>query len=143
MTDMDALGNETVAAEQPVSWLATTASNRAIRASIIIVNYNGGEKLASCLKSVSAHLDSRSEIILVDNASHDGSVDAVADHFPQVKLIRAGANLGFGAGNNLGVTHASGDYLIFLNPDTLVEENWLDALLAPMEGGTDVGLVTA
>jgi GT2 family glycosyltransferase len=76
------------------------------------------------------------EVLVVDNASEDGSPDAIKEEFPWVRLIQSGANIGFGAGNNLGVRHARGEYLVFLNPDTLVSDGWLDGLVGElMHGG--------
>lgn len=84
-----------------------------------------------------------SELIVVDNDSSEGNADMVADAFPEITLIRSQTNLGFAGGCNLGVRHARSKYLVFLNPDTLVERGWLESLLAPFEGDDRVGLVTA
>jgi GT2 family glycosyltransferase len=113
------------------------------RASIIIVSYNAREKLFRCLASVMQYLASDCEIIVVDNASHEGNADAIENDFPEITLIRSATNLGFAGGCNLGVEQARGTYLIFLNPDTLVDENWLQALLRPLETDEKAGLVTA
>jgi hypothetical protein len=111
--------------------------------SIIIVNYNTKEKLLGCLSSVSQAIPPNCEVIVVDNASSDGSAEAVEADFPEVILIRSAKNLGFGAGNNTAVPKAQGRYLVFLNPDTLVERGWIEALLAPLEADSQIGLVTA
>lgn len=119
------------------------AGGQSLRASIIIVNYNAEEKLLRCLDSVlnSSHPDC--EVIVMDNHSSDGIADMIEIDIPQVKLIRSLTNLGFGAGNNLAALRARGKYLIFLNPDTLVEQGWLEALLAPFDADARVGLVTS
>ena len=96
-------------------------ADRAPRASLIIVNYNGRDDLDRCLQSLEEAGEADYELILVDNASSDGSADHVAAHYPQVRLIRSEVNLGFGAGNNLGAAQARGEYLAFLNPDTTME----------------------
>lgn len=114
-----------------------------LRASIIIVSYNAKEKLFRCLPSVLRSMPSDCEIIVVDNASSEGNADAIEMNFPEVSLIRSKTNLGFAAGCNLGVRQARGSYLVFLNPDTLVDDNWLQALLKPLETDEGVGLVTA
>jgi GT2 family glycosyltransferase len=114
-----------------------------VRASIIIVSYNAKDKLFRCLASVLQFLTDDSEVIIVDNASSEGNADAIENDFPEVTLIRSTINLGFAAGCNLGVKQAQGEYLIFLNPDTLVDENWLKALLKPLESNAQIGLVTA
>jgi len=114
------------------------------QASIIIVSYNSQPYLATCLKTVLATVGEAGEVILLDNASVDGSADFVAARFPQVKLIRSDTNLGFAAANNRAVAQAQGRYVVALNPDTLVTPGWLEALLAPFEreGQAQVGLTT-
>jgi GT2 family glycosyltransferase len=112
-------------------------------ASIILVNYNGRGYLAPCLRSLLRAAHPGQEIILVDNASTDGSVRYVEQHFPQVWVVRNEANLGFGRGNNRGAQQATGPVLVFLNPDTTVEPGWLEALLAALEADPKAGLATA
>jgi GT2 family glycosyltransferase len=114
-----------------------------LRASIIIVSYNAKEKLFRCLPSVLRSIPGDCEIIVVDNASSEGNADAIEIDFPEVTLIRSRTNLGFAAGCNLGVRQARGSCLVFLNPDTLVDDDWLKALLKPLESDEGVGLVTA
>ena len=63
------------------------------------------------------------EVIVVDNASSDGSVEAVKDRFPQVELIENETNLGFAAGNNVGVKYAKSPVILFLNPDTVIKDH--------------------
>jgi GT2 family glycosyltransferase len=118
------------------------SGNRFLRASIIIVNYNAREKLLRCLESVLSYLQRDCEVIVVDNHSSDGIADSIEIDFPEVTLIRSKTNLGFGAGNNRAALRARGRYLIFLNPDTLVERGWLEGLLAPFDSDSQVGLVT-
>jgi GT2 family glycosyltransferase len=111
------------------------------RASVIIVNHNGRMYLRDCLHSLLQ--DCRCyEIILVDNASTDGSAEYVERVFPEVQVIRNKDNHGFGQGNNLGARWAKGEYLAFLNPDTAVESGWLEALIKVLEANPQVGLVT-
>ena len=114
-----------------------------LRASVIIVNYNGGDELWHCLASAVSSVPTGSEVIVIDNASTDASAEAIERDFPHVRLIRSRTNLGFGGGNNLGAQSARGKFLVFLNPDTRVAEGWLAALLAPFEADPHVGLVTA
>jgi len=101
-------------------------------ASIIIVTYNHREYLDACLKSVLKQ-DYPHEILLVDNCSQDGTVTFVQEHFPEVTVVESPDNRGYGAGNNLGVEHARGEYVAILNPDTIVEEDWLSSLLSPLK----------
>ncbi len=102
-------------------------------ATVVIPNWNGHDLLAKYLPSVidalADHPDN--EIIVIDNASTDGSAEFVASRFPQVRLIRCEKNLGFGGASNLGFREASNDIVILLNSDMRVERNFLDPLLAP------------
>ncbi len=113
-----------------------------LRASVIIVNHNGGDELRRCLASVVSAAPAGSEVIVVDNASTDLSAEAVERDFPPVRLIRSRTNLGFGGGNNLGANLAQGNYLAFLNPDTTVEAGWLETLVRVLECVPRAGLVT-
>jgi GT2 family glycosyltransferase len=108
---------------------------------VIIVNHNGRAYLDGCLRSLLASQEDGREIIVVDNASADGSADYLEGAYPEVRLLRADQNLGFGAGNNLAARQARGEILAFLNPDTVVESGWLEALAAALE--SSAGLVTA
>jgi GT2 family glycosyltransferase len=119
-----------------------SAKDQPLRASIIIVNYNGGVKVVQCLRSVFGLIEPGTEVIVVDNASSDGSADTVEASFPDLRLIRAGENLGFGAGNNLGAARARGRYLVFLNPDTVVCGRWLRKMLDVLDEDNEAGLVT-
>lgn len=102
-----------------------------MKLSVVILNYNVKYFIDLCLQSVvAATKNIDAEIIVVDNASIDGSVLWIKSQFPQVKLIENKENLGFPKGNNIGVSHAKGEYICILNPDTIVGENtFYDALL--------------
>jgi hypothetical protein len=115
----------------------------AVHASVIIVNYNGGGKLERCLEAVLATVGPEAEVLMVDNASTDGSAEIAQARFPAVRLVCAGENLGFGGGNNLGAQQARGEYLIFLNPDTVALPGWAEALCAPLAADAQIGLVTS
>lgn len=89
--------------------------------SIIIVNYNTRSLLADCIASVQQNVRNvEYEIIIVDNASTDGSESFIKTEFPEVIWVNAGENIGFGCANNLGVQCATGDYLFLLNSDTIL-----------------------
>ncbi len=88
--------------------------------SFIIVSYNTVDYLRECLESVYKHTNNIHEVIVVDNDSHDGSIAMVKNEFPDVKLIETGENLGFGVGNNVGVEHATGEYVMLFNSDALL-----------------------
>src|SRR5690348_12526562 len=92
--------------------------------SIIIVNYNTKDLLSNCIGSIYSNTkDVDFEIIIVDNASIDGSQELIKEKFPEVVLIESEVNLGFGKANNLGAEFAKGDYLFLLNSDTILQNN--------------------
>jgi GT2 family glycosyltransferase len=105
-------------------------------ASVIIVTYNHLHYLDRCIGAV-ARQDHPHEIIIVDNDSTDGTPEFIEKNYPTVRVIR-NKNTGYGAGNNLGVRYAAGKYVVILNPDTVVEEDWLKNLLGPVQSGQQV-----
>jgi len=113
-----------------------------VRTSIIIVYYNQIDLLFDCLTSLIPTLSSSDEVIIVDNASQEQRNNEISNLFPFVKLIKNERNIGFGGGNNLGVEHAKGKYFAFLNPDTVVENGWLDHLIQTLETHPRVGMIT-
>ena len=109
--------------------------------SIIIVNYNVKEFILNLLHSIKkASFNISSEIIVIDNASDDGSGDAIKEKFPSVKLIENKKNIGFGAANNKGLELAQGDYILFINPDCIVSEDTFDKMISFFENNKDCGL---
>jgi GT2 family glycosyltransferase len=113
------------------------------RATVIIVNTNERHHLERCLPSVLDQDYADFEVLVVDNASTDGSVEYVRRCFPQVRIVQNSENLGYVGANNAGFEHASGDYLVVLNPDTLVERDWLRELLHPLAARPAAGLATS
>lgn len=114
------------------------------KVSIIIVNYNTRELLCATLDSIFEHTsDLEFEVIVVDNASVDGSVEAVRALEPnrQVQLIVSTENLGFGRANNLGVANSSGEYIFYLNSDTLLRNNAVKILSQALDGNPRWGAV--
>lgn len=112
--------------------------------SVIILNYNGKKFLNSCLKSVLKNNYPNFEVILVDNGSKDGSAELAGTLFggdSRLKIITLGRNMGFAAGNNIGIEHSRGDYIMFLNNDTIVEQQFLAELVKVLEEQSDVGVV--
>ena len=100
---------------------------------IIIVNWNAGQQLASCIDSIRKYGNGLvSKVIVVDNGSTDGS-DSAIDDGDDVLLLRAGENLGFGRACNLGARYADSKYLLFLNPDAELMLNTLDEVVSFME----------
>jgi GT2 family glycosyltransferase len=104
-----------------------------VGASVLIVNWNGREHLEACLAALRAQNYRDHEVILVDNASSDGSVDFVRERFPEVRVLETGTNLGYAGGNNRGLELARGRYVAVLNADTEVAPTWLAELIAAIE----------
>ncbi len=109
--------------------------------SIIIVSWNARENLEECLSSLLKISYKNYEVILVDNGSKDNSVKFIKRNFPIVKIIESGKNLGFAGGNNLGLEKAQGEYVLFLNNDTIVTKDFLYKLVEFMEKREDVGII--
>ncbi len=102
--------------------------------SIIIVNWNACDLLRHCLSSIEANrCDLSMEVIVVDNASSDASIQMVEHEFPQVKLIASQENLGYTGGNNLGAKHVRGRYLLILNPDTEIVGDALQKMVCYLD----------
>ena len=114
--------------------------------SIIIVNFNGKRFLNECLSTVLGTKYPNFEVIFVDNASTDKSLDLVNKLFAKnkcLKIIRNSKNLGFGPANNVGFKQAKGDYIVFLNNDTSVESEWLATLVDALENDETIGLASS
>lgn len=108
--------------------------------SVIIVSFNTRELTLSCLKSVYASRDAgRIEVVVVDNASTDGSRDAIRKEFPDVELIENTSNLGFSAASNVGLDKATGTYFLILNSDTELRPDGLKLLKGFMETHSQAG----
>lgn len=99
----------------------------------MIVSWNGRPYLEACLAAATAQDGVDAEVILVDNASTDGTSEFVRARFPQVRVVALAANRGFAGGNNAGVREARGRFVAFLNNDTVADRGWLRAL----RGGVD------
>jgi GT2 family glycosyltransferase len=113
----------------------------ATKASVIIVSYNTRDLLRTCLQCLHAAIgDCRIEIIVVENASRDGSADMVAHEFPLVRLVRNTSNLGFAAANNIGFKLARGRYIILLNPDAQIQADALAGAIIRMDSSPRVGM---
>jgi GT2 family glycosyltransferase len=110
--------------------------------SVVIVAWNAKHYLELCLDSLTqAPLRRTSEILVVDNASTDGSAEMIEARFPQVKLIRSDENLGFSKGNNLAIRQCQGRYIALVNPDVIVFPGCLDALADFLDQNSRVGNV--
>jgi GT2 family glycosyltransferase len=102
------------------------------KASVIIVTHNHREYIKPCIQSIQRQ-EYPHEIIIVDSCSSDGTAELVKREFPHLRLIECSRNIGYGAGNNLGVEYAKGDLVVILNPDVVVESGWLRELVSPLE----------
>ena len=101
--------------------------------SIIILNYNAGKLLLNCVDSVFLSNYKNFEVIVVDNVSTDNSHKKCKETFEKIVLIENKRNLGYCKGNNVGIENANGEYIIILNPDTVVEPNWIQKFLGAHE----------
>lgn len=113
-------------------------------ASIVILTHNALDYTRQCLDSVLQHTDPRHEILCVDNASTDGTVEWLQDlarDEERCRVVYNQENLGYAAGNNIGLAHAKGDYLVLLNSDVVVTEGWLDKLIACAQAHPQAGVV--
>jgi GT2 family glycosyltransferase len=105
------------------------------RVSIVIVTHNSAEYIEACLRSIDAQRAETSyalELIVIDNDSSDDTVRILREKFPSVELLENDENRGWGRANNQGAASATGDFLVFLNPDTVAERDWLNALIEPL-----------
>jgi GT2 family glycosyltransferase len=116
------------------------ASNKPL-VSALIVSYNVRDLLLDCLQAFFASSDVPVEAVVVDNASSDGSADAVAQRYPQVKLIRQSKNLGYGRANNAGLQECEGRFILLLNPDVTVGPGCVGRLSDFLLVRPDVGAV--
>lgn|SRR5574341_219282 len=111
--------------------------------SIIIVAYNPGDLIINCLNSLPdpAQAGVAYEVIVVDNASQDGTVERVKSTFPAVRVIASPDNRGFAAGVNQGLAVATGRYLLLLNPDVILSSHTLSDMIQFLEAHSQVGII--
>ena len=111
--------------------------------SIIIVNFNSGLYAVDCLTSLFKQVNINFEIIVVDNASQDNSIELLRENFSdRITLIESKENLGFGRANNLAASQACGEYLLLLNPDTVIEDpHALEMMLEQLRSSDKIGLL--
>jgi len=102
-----------------------------MKLSIVIICWNDLKVIGDCLKSIYAEATPFDlEVIVSDNGSADASVSFIREHFPQARVIENGANLGFAKGNNAGIRVAQGQYILILNPDTIIHGKSLEKFVA-------------
>ncbi|WP_435624552.1 glycosyltransferase family 2 protein [Flagellimonas sp.] len=110
--------------------------------SIITINYNESEVTLDLLDSVRKLSYANYEVIVVDNASPNDNPDRIKENYPEVNLIKSQENLGFAGGNNLGVKQAKGEYLLFINNDTIVPPNFIQPLVETLQKDDSIGMVS-
>lgn len=111
---------------------------------IIILNWNGGKNTVECIESLKSIDYSDYEILVVDNASKDGSPELIADKFPGIKIIRNNKNLGFAGGMNVGIRETMGlnpEFILLLNQDVIVDKNFLTELVDRMRSDKKIGII--
>lgn len=111
-----------------------------MKLTIVIVSYNVCHMLEQCLRAVNRALEGmEGEVVVVDNASTDGSMDYLRPRFPGVRFMAGRENVGFSRANNLAIRQTEGDYVLLLNPDTLVAEDTLRQCVAFLDAHPSVG----
>ena len=122
--------------------LALPAEQNDIALSVVIVSWNVRDLLQQCLASIEQGLGGlQMELIVVDSASSDGTVDMIASDFPWVRILPQAENVGFPRGNNIGMSAARGRYIFLLNPDTIVLNDSLQRMMSFMDARADAGVV--
>ena len=117
-----------------------------MKAAVIVLSWNGIRDLPACLSAVLAQQGAEAQLLVVDNGSTDGSAALVREHYPDVRLVENGRNLGFSAGMNVGMrllreSPDPPEVVILLNQDTIVAPDWLGSILAPLQQNQQVGAV--
>lgn len=112
------------------------------RVSVVIPTHNLKKELLVCVESVVNQDYSNLETIVVDNASTDGTYEAVKEKFPQVKLFRNPKNLGVTGGRNAGIKNATGEYVFFFDHDMVAEPNMISELVKVAQSDPKIGIVT-
>jgi GT2 family glycosyltransferase len=113
---------------------------------VVVLTWNGREVVRACLDSLRPAIESGHRVVVVDNGSADGTADLVRTAFPSLELIETGANLGFAAGNNVGIRHAlakGAELVVLLNQDATVAPDCIDELVAASARHPDAGTVSA
>ncbi|WP_424831774.1 glycosyltransferase family 2 protein [Ruegeria sp.] len=120
----------------------TLTATHQIDLSVIIVNYKTADETSKAVQSVLDHSGALDvEVIVVDNDSQDGSVEALREAHPQIDVLDTGHNGGYAWGNNIGIRRAQGRYLLVLNPDALVYEGTLERAVAYMDKNPEIGIL--
>ncbi len=110
--------------------------------SIITINYNESDVTLDLLESIRNLSYPNVEVIVVDNASPNDNPDVIKESFPEITLIKSKENLGFAGGNNLGVKQAKGEFLLFVNNDTVVPKGFIEPLVKTLQDDDSIGMVS-
>src|SRR4051794_10086578 len=122
---------------------ASDIASALVGISVVIVTYNNADTLPDSLSRLATELREGDEVVVVDNASADNSADVARRSLPDAQVVRNERNVGFAAGCNLGAAAATGELLVFMNPDSSVAPGFRDAIdAAPADWGAWQGLVT-
>ncbi len=111
--------------------------------SVVILSYNSKENLIEFIPSLISQKYHNFEIIVVDNASTDGSEEFIRTNYPKIKVVQTEQNLGYAAGNNAGFEVAQGEYIVVVNPDTVADPEWLAELIKPLESDPTIAATTS
>lgn len=118
-----------------------------LRATVVVVNFNGGAFVLECIESLSQQKTPgiHVEVVVVDNASTDGSDRQIAQFYPDVRIIRSPKNIGFAGGVNLGIANSTGDVIVLINNDAVAAPGFISAIVTPLveDGNERVAAVTA
>lgn len=109
--------------------------------SVLVLNHNGEGFLKECFESLYASTYPDQELILLDNASTDNSLPYMREHFPEVRILETGGNIGYSGAYNLAFQHAKGKYFVLLNNDTKVDPGWLEPLVEEAEKDPSLGML--
>ena len=104
-----------------------------MKVTIIIPNYNGKHFMEPCLQSLANQTCSEFQILVVDNASSDGSIEYMRENYPDIELISLNQNYGFSAAVNVGIRHSTTPYVLLLNNDTTVAPEFVDEMIKAIE----------
>src|SRR5579863_1313673 len=133
---------ETAIEFSPLHQPSPQPQSRVARVSVVIVVWNAKKYVIECLETLREHCSQVcSEVIVVDNASTDGTPEVVAELFPEFKLIRNSGNFGFAKANNIGIAQCTGDYLCLVNSDVKFLDDCISPMIAYLSQHAEVSMV--
>ena len=111
--------------------------------SVIVLNWNGHQHLEGCLSALTRQTYDAYEVIVVDNGSTDVSVDFITENYPKVRVIPLTRNLGFSAGNNVGIQQSAGEFVALINNDTEADSAWLSEGIGALQRNPEAGFIAS